>query len=308
MKRILAAISASTLVFGMFPVAALGSPVSITQSISSASLLAELQVEEEAFSYSYKRSAFSMLDISANVVRARITASTVLAKSGPSIRHWIDADSNRCDTRREVLAAESLRKVSCRTLRGGRWFSAFDNAKTRKASKLDVDHMVPLKEAWESGAHSWDSATRTSFANDLDYEHSLIAVSARSNRSKSDRDPNNWMPPSTSFHCQYVGRWIAVKYRWSLSVDPAEKSFLDSKVSSCGAAADVKAPQKASITAGSTPVQTQPPASTSNAGTDPRFASCAEAKRNGYRGPYVRGVNPEYAWYQDRDRDGVVCE
>ena len=281
MRKYLVIGSVSLLLLGLFPAVAIGSPISLTQSVPSGSLLAELQVEEEAFSSSYKRSAF---------------------------RHWIDADSNRCDTRREVLAAESSRKVSCRTLRGGRWVSAFDNAKTRKASRFDVDHMVPLKEAWESGAHSWDSATRTSFANDLDYEHSLIAVSARSNRSKSDRDPNNWMPPATAFQCQYVGRWIAVKYRWSLSVDPAEKSFLDSKVSSCGAAADVKAPQKASITAGSTPVQTQPPASTSNSGTDPRFSSCADAKRNGYRGPYVRGVDPEYAWYQDRDQDGVVCE
>jgi hypothetical protein len=256
-------------------------PVIQTSGVSVSSLLSELRVTDEAFSSSCKRTF---------------------------CRHWIDADSNGCDTRREVLAAESTKRVSCRTLTGGTWLSAFDNAKTTNASGFDVDHMVPLKEAWESGAHSWDSATRTSFANDLAYEHSLIAVSARSNRSKSDRDPNNWMPPSTSFHCQYVGRWIAVKYRWSLSVDPAEKNFLDSKVASCGAAADVNAPQRASITAGSAPVQTQPPSSTTNTGTDPRFSSCAEAKRNGFRGPYVRGVNPEYAWYQDRDRDGVVCE
>jgi hypothetical protein len=170
--------------------------------------------------------------------------------------------------------------------------------------------MVPLKEAWESGAHSWNSATRTSFANDLAYEHSLIAVSARSNRSKSDRDPNNWMPATSSFHCQYVGRWIAVKYRWSLAVDPAEKNFLESKVASCGSAADVAAPQKASVAAGQAPVvqPTPVPTQAPQAGTHPKFSSCAEAARNGYRGPYVRGVNPEYVWYQDRDKDGSVCE
>jgi len=253
----------------------------IYQSATS-SLLAQLVVEPESASSSYNRSSF---------------------------KHWIDADRNRCDTRKEVLVTESTKSVAC-TLSGGRWVSAYDGVQTSNSSVFDVDHMIPLKEAWESGAYVWDSTTRTNFANDLAYEHSLIAVSAKSNRSKSDRDPNNWMPPASSFHCQYVGRWIAVKYRWSLSVDTAEKSFLESRVASCGAAADVVAPQKASVTAGQAPVvqPTPTPTQAPQSGTHPRFSSCAEAARNGYRGPYVRGINPEYAWYQDRDRDGSVCE
>ena len=280
MKKLLAVWSASLLLVGVFPSAVFGIQAPVLQSSSSESLLAELQVVEESFSSSYKRSAF---------------------------RHWIDADSNRCDTRREVLALESKKRTSCKTLSGGRWVSAYDNSKTTNSSSFDVDHMVPLKEAWESGAYSWDSATRTSFANDLTYEHSLIAVSARSNRSKSDRDPNNWMPPATSFHCQYVGRWIAVKHRWSLSVDSAEKNFLSGKLASCGSAADVAPPPKATVAIGPAPVVTPSPTPT-QAGTHPKFSSCAEAARNGYRGPYVRGVDPEYAWYQDRDKDGSVCE
>jgi hypothetical protein len=248
---------------------------------STSSLLGELIVDVERNSSSYKRTSF---------------------------RHWIDADSNGCDTRRDVLAAESTKPVNCRTLSGGLWVSAFDGATTKNASGFDVDHMVPLKEAWESGAYSWDSATRTSFANDLAYEHSLIAVSAKSNRSKSDRDPNNWMPPVSSFHCQYVGRWIAVKYRWSLSVDPAEKSFLESRVASCGPAADVATPSKAAVGAGAYANAPATPVQTPNSETDPKFSSCAEAKRNGYRASYSRGIDPEYAWYQDRDGDGVVCE
>jgi len=207
----------------------------------------------------------------------------------------------------DVLAAESTKPVNCSTLSGGLWVSAFDNAQTKNASGFDVDHMVPLKEAWESGAHSWDATTRTSFANDLSYEHSLIAVSAKANRSKSDRDPSNWMPPASSFHCQYVGRWIAVKYRWSLTIDTAEKGFLESKVASCGSTADVVSPPKAVMAIGPGPVATPSPTPT-QAGTHPKFSSCAEAKRNGYRGPYTKGVNPEYAWYQDRDKDGLVCE
>lgn len=283
MRKYLVASSAALLLLGLFPVAAFTSPIPISQLASSGSLLSELQVAEESFSSSYKRTAF---------------------------RHWIDADSNRCDTRREVLAIESQKQTACKTLSGGSWVSVYDSAKTTNSSSFDVDHMVPLKEAWESGAYAWDSTTRTNFANDLAYEHSLIAVSAKSNRSKSDRDPNNWMPPATAFQCQYVGRWIAVKYRWSLSVDPTEKSFLESKVASCGSASDVAAPQKASVAVGQAPVvqPTPTPTQAPQAGTHPRFSSCTEAARFGYRGPYVRGVNPEYAWYQDRDRDGLVCE
>jgi len=283
MRKLLRAFSFSITAVLLASSPAFAAPKVVTSTASPSSLLTELVVSNEAFGSSYKRSSF---------------------------RHWIDADSNGCDTRRDVLAAESTKPVNCRTLSGGAWLSAFDGARTTNASGFDVDHMVPLKEAWESGAHSWNSATRTSFANDLAYEHSLIAVSARSNRSKSDRDPNNWMPATSSFHCQYVGRWIAVKYRWSLAVDPAEKNFLESKVASCGSAADVAAPQKASVAAGQAPVvqPTPVPTQAPQAGTHPKFSSCAEAARNGYRGPYVRGVNPEYVWYQDRDKDGSVCE
>ena len=68
-----------------------------------------------------------------------------------------------------------------------------------------------------------DSARRRDFSNDLGYEHSLLAVSASSNRSKSDRDPAEWMPAADG--CWYVAAWIAVKHRWSLAVDPIEESF-----------------------------------------------------------------------------------
>eukprot|EP01031_Cornospumella_fuschlensis_P006429 gene6429-7992_t len=96
-------------------------------------------------------------------------------------RLWTDGDGDGCDTRREVLMKESLTTVSvssgCR-LNGGKWFSAYDSVKTTDPSTFDIDHFVPLKEAWDSGARGWDSDTRKAFANDLGYEGSLIAVSA----------------------------------------------------------------------------------------------------------------------------------
>ena len=152
-------------------------------------------------------------------------------------RHWVDADGDGCDTREEVLLEESLTPTQTTTgcrVTSGSWSSAFDGVTTRDPSSFDVDHMVPLAEAWDSGAREWSAATRQAFANDLGYAGSLIAVSASSNRSKGDRDPAEWLPPSISYRCTYVTTWIAVKYRWSLSVDPVERTALQSAVTSCG--------------------------------------------------------------------------
>lgn len=151
-------------------------------------------------------------------------------------RHWIDADRNGCDTRREVLIAESTTPVVVGTgcsITGGTWFSAYDDVTTTNASGFDIDHMVPLKEAWDSGAHSWDSATREAFANDLSLDESLIAVSASSNRSKSDRDPADWLPPSAGYRCAYVTSWITVKKTWNLSVDQREHDALAAVLANC---------------------------------------------------------------------------
>ncbi len=98
---------------------------------------------------------------------------------------------------------------------------------------FDIDHMVPLKEAWVSGADLWTPERRQAFANDLGYGDSLIAVSASSNRSKSDKDPARWMPPNFAVHCTYVAAWVAVKYRWNLAMDDAERQKVDSVLASC---------------------------------------------------------------------------
>lgn len=151
-------------------------------------------------------------------------------------RHWIDADRDGCDTRREVLIAESTTPVqvgSGCSITGGTWYSAYDGTTTIDASTFDIDHMIPLKEAWDSGAHAWSSDRRQAFANDLTLAQSLIAVSASSNRSKSDRDPAEWMPPRTAYHCTYVTAWIAVKKAWDLSVDQAEYRKLEQVLATC---------------------------------------------------------------------------
>jgi hypothetical protein len=112
------------------------------------------------------------------------------------------------------------------SLSGGSWFSVYDSVSTTDSSSFDVDHFVPLKEAWDSGANRWDASTREAYANDLGYDGSLIAVSASSNRSKSDRDPAAWMPDVSAYDCQYIYTWIEVKLRWGLTVDGAEQAAL----------------------------------------------------------------------------------
>jgi hypothetical protein len=153
-------------------------------------------------------------------------------------RHWIDADGDGCDTRREVLIAESTAPLVVRAgcaFNGGAWVSAYDGTTTKNPSTFDIDHVVALKEAWDSGAHAWSAARRERFANDLGDPRSLRAVTASSNRSKSDRDPAEWLPPRTSLRCRYAKDWVVVKVRWRLSVDRSERRALRGVLEGCSA-------------------------------------------------------------------------
>ncbi|MET9556758.1 HNH endonuclease family protein [Streptomyces sp. NPDC006645] len=148
-----------------------------------------------------------------------------------SFRHWnVGLDpADGCHTRSEVLLSEALESPqvsgSC-ALSGGRWFSYYDEQTVTDPAKLDIDHMVPLAEAWDSGASAWTGQRREAYANDQDVETSLVAVTARTNRSKAGKDPADWLPPATGQQCRYVGEWVATKLRWNLSVDKRELEAL----------------------------------------------------------------------------------
>ncbi len=148
--------------------------------------------------------------------------------------HWIDADGDECSTRNEVLLAEADDPpsvgVDCK-LTGGRWFSYYDGVSVDGPGGLDIDHMVPLAEAWDSGARTWATATRQLFANDLGDYRSLVAVTASTNRSKGDKDPHQWLPAQQQ--CRYVKQWVAVKHRWRLKVDGAVKETLRTLAAGC---------------------------------------------------------------------------
>jgi hypothetical protein len=142
-------------------------------------------------------------------------------------KHWIDDDKNGCNTRAEVLISEAVVKPKvdkkCK-ISGGKWISPYDGKSVTNASQLDVDHLVPLAEAWRSGAWAWTAKQRQDYANDLGDERALIAVTLTTNRSKSDRDISDWLPSLNT--CGYVKNWIAIKIRYSLTYDAKEAKAL----------------------------------------------------------------------------------
>src|SRR5690606_713514 len=119
----------------------------------------------------------------------------------------------------------------CR-ITAGTWFSVYDGQTLTDPSDVDIDHMVPLANAWRTGAAQWSDEQRAAFANDLDRPQ-LIAVSSSSNRSKGDQDPSQWKPPRQEYWCTYAQSWIAVKAHWRLSVTADEKAALADMLSSC---------------------------------------------------------------------------
>ncbi len=215
-------------------VSAAGSDLQNTQVIQrkftdadARSVLSNIKVENE-FKTGYKRSLFI---------------------------HWADLDGNGCDTREEVLKRDSTSKPQVDPYRcyvvAGDWYSVYDGAKLSDRGDVDIDHVVALKEAWDSGAWAWTESQRKAYANDMTDQRTLVAVRDRVNASKSDKDPSNWMPPLRSYWCPYLGDWISVKARWGLSMDQSEfgriKNLLNSDCSSLTIASWSAAPVASTI-------------------------------------------------------------
>jgi len=192
-------------------------------TLTPARLLQELDVRPESTSPAYNRDAF---------------------------RHWVDTDGDGCDTRAEVLIAESATPVrfsSGCTVSGGRWTSYYDGVTWTRASDVDVDHFVPLQEAWQSGASRWTAAKRQAYANDLRFAAGLVGVTDNLNSAKGGKDYAEWKPPAANAQCRYAHEWIQVKYRWDLSINNAEFSALNAKVKACGST-PIKVPPRGSAT------------------------------------------------------------
>ncbi|MEV6110226.1 HNH endonuclease family protein [Streptomyces sp. NPDC051940] len=147
--------------------------------------------------------------------------------------HWI-TQSGTCNTREVVLKRDGTNVVTDSACypTSGSWYSPYDGATWYAASDVDIDHVVPLSEAWRSGAAGWTTSKRQAFANDLTHAQ-LIAVTDDVNSAKGDKDPDAWLPPRTSYRCMYARMWVWVKYAWGLSLESSEKSALSSILNAC---------------------------------------------------------------------------
>ena len=233
--------------------------------------------------------------------------------------HWSDVDGDSCNTRYEVLTTESLEPVEtsdgCRPT-SGLWLSAFDGTTTTNPRSFDIDHLVPLAEAWDSGAHSWSSFRREAFANDETSPLTLIAVSASSNRSKSDRDPAEWLPTSVGYRCEYVASWVSVKARWELSIDPTEKTAIQSVLDGCYGAAEQPATTAQPTTAPPTtaPPTTAPPTTAPPTTAPPEnpgdTKNCGDFSTQAQAQAWFDTYFPLYGDVArlDGNNDGVPCE
>jgi len=139
--------------------------------------------------------------------------------------HWRDPDRNGCDAREDALLAAGQKTVTaagCRVV-SGVWRDPYGGQRMTEPRALDIDHIVPLANAWRSGAASWTQAKRTRFAND---PRNLLAVEASLNRQKGDKGPEAWLPPRNSYRARYAALWIEVKHTYGLTVSTAERDTL----------------------------------------------------------------------------------
>ncbi|KAJ5382051.1 uncharacterized protein N7496_004479 [Penicillium cataractarum] len=177
---------------------------------------------------------------SASTARSELAALTVAAQgsqdgySRDKFPHWI-TQSGSCDTRDVVLKRDGTNVVQSSsgcTTTSGTWVSPYDGATWTASSDVDIDHLVPLSNAWKSGASAWTTADRQAFANDLTHPQ-LLAVTDNVNESKGDKGPEEWKPPLTSYYCTYAEMWVKVKTVYNLTITSDEKSALSDMLDTC---------------------------------------------------------------------------
>ena len=232
--------------------------------------------------------------------------------------HWDDVDRNGCDARQDALAAWSVvpitvnRSGTCKVVVGS-WVSPYDQMASNNPGDFDVDHLVPLENAFRSGGWAWSTERRRAFAND---PGELVVASASSNRSKGSDPPDQWRPAFRDSWCAYAEGWVKVKSTWDLTVTTAERDALGQMLDTCGIAGAVwplggiaLAPPNVGSPSGSAstqvPIVPEVPVAPTPGG-DVYYANCAAARAAGVAP--IRVGQPGYRSALDGDKDGMACE
>ena len=153
-------------------------------------------------------------------------------------RHWTDDDRDCQNTRAEVLIAESSKPVTfsgddeCHVV-SGRWRDPYTGKTFRASADLQIDHVVPLNNAYRTGGHAWSAKKRQKYANDLGDRDHLIAVASSANTSKGARGPEDWLPPNRRYRCEYIHLWIRIKQKWQLGFTAREGQALTGYLDLC---------------------------------------------------------------------------
>jgi hypothetical protein len=220
---------------------------------------------------------------------------------------WVDVNRNGCDTRDDILR----RDLRHRTVRAGTQgcvitsgtladpYTGTSIRYVRGHSRVDIDHVVALGDAWQMGAAHWAADERVAFAND---PLELLAVSASANRQKGDADAASWLPHTKAYRCSYVARQVAVKLEYRLAATAAERAAMHRVLVTCPS---LPLPGKGSSSVSF--VVRAPKAPPASSGVR-IFANCTAARAAGVtpirRGTKLYAANRDL----DRDGDGIACE
>ena len=224
---------------------------------------------------------------------------------------WSDIDHNGCDTRNDILnrdltAKQHKNSRGCVVISGilndpytGKIINFIRGKDT--SEQVQIDHVVALSDAWQSGAQEISAQERLQLANDPE---NLLAVDGPANQQKSDSDAATWLPANASFRCSYVARQIRVKAKYHLWVKPAEKEAMINVLTPCAGAAEAPAPKPVPDAPAPVPQADSP--QEQNPAPALTFQTCDDARAAVYRNMH-RGA-PGYSEHLDRDGDGIACE
>ncbi len=144
---------------------------------------------------------------------------------------WDEPDGS-CDVRDDALLRDgrSVKVDEDCSITAGEWLDPYTGTTLTDSEDVDIDHIVPLANAWRSGADGWEETRREAYANDPGV---LLSADDGANQTKGDKGPEAWLPPNTDYRCEYARRWIWIKHNWNLTVIAQERTTLQEMLQGC---------------------------------------------------------------------------